>query len=335
MGTRTIAVAGVTEQDAARFGTLIDRHAGKLDAHWEGAPHAEADVLIVDVESAYGQMDWLKARALGRMVIAYTSASNPLEPEFALRKPVVGPELIELLNRIDANLGASGNSAKPRPIAPANAESYEEEDAAPSPPPSSLPKTTPNRRSMFVDELLGMLDPADRPVRLVTEGLPSIIIDPARERWHAGVGLKALAGWCKHLVNLDQLVHLPEDEFEQAVEILPAQPYPRLIWLARLTRGEGNLDPSLPLDAQFRLTRWPQVEREFPKHFRIATTMMRAAGTVEQIAAQSTASAADVADFINAYHALGYIEYDAPVPAGASSDRSGLLDRMRKSLRTS
>jgi len=81
------------------------------------------------------------------------------------------------------------------------------------------------------------------------------------------------------------------------------------------------------------LTRWPQVEREFPKHFRIATSMMRGTGTIEEIAAQSTAGAADVVDFVNAYHALGYIECEASLPVTAPNDRSGLLQRVRDSLR--
>ena len=79
--------------------------------------------------------------------------------------------------------------------------------------------------------------------------------------------------------------------------------------------------------------RWPQVEREFPKHFRIATTMMRGSGTLAEIAAQSTAGVADVVDFINAYNALGYIECEATLPVTSPGDRSGLLQRVRNSLR--
>ena len=47
----------------------------------------DPDLLLVDIESMYGQMDWLRARSSGRLVIAYTSAAQPLEPEFSLRKP--------------------------------------------------------------------------------------------------------------------------------------------------------------------------------------------------------------------------------------------------------
>lgn len=356
--TRKIAVTGASEHDIARIATLLERHRHKLSSSWESAQAADADLLLVDVESTYGQMDWLRARSRGRLVVAYTSASEPIEPEFSLRKPVVSGDLVELLNRISAGLN-EGKAKAAEAMQPANAATYEPVAASEREPnlPKAMPTPTatvvprvPERESMqrpvlmattaaatpetyLIDQLLGVLTSSDGPVRLIHEGLPSIIIDPTRQRWYAGVGLKPLAGWSKQPLRRDELVHLDADEFTRATEILPAQPYARLVWFAHLARSEGNLDPGLPAGARYRLTRWPQVEREFPKHFRIATSMMRGTGIVEEIAAQSTAGAADVVDFINAYHALGYIECEAILPVTAPNDRSGLLQRVRNSLR--
>jgi hypothetical protein len=61
--------------------------------------------------------------------------------------------------------------------------------------------------------------------------------------------------------------------------------------------------------------------------------MMSGAGTVDDIAAQSKAGASDVVEFINAYNALGYVECQAMLPVTSPGDRSGLLERVRKSLR--
>jgi len=350
--TRTIAVSGASEHDVARISALLDRHRSKLSSSWRSAGVADADLLLVDIESMYGQMDWLRARARGRLVIAYTSAEQPLEPEFSLRKPVVSGDLVQLLNRISAGM-ANGNAEASRAMQPANAETYETASNAESfieaPAPKqethfavaptaieAAPGSMPVEPDIFfVDELMRVLDASSGPVRLVCEGLPSIIIEPARQRWYAGVGLKALTGWSKHPLRREQLIRLDADEFAKAVEILPAQPYSRLIWLAHLARWEGQLDPGLPSDARYRLTRWPQVEREFPKHFRIATAMMSGIGTIDEIAAQSKAGAGDVVDFINAYNALGYVECEVALPVTSPNDRSGLLDRVRKSLRNS
>ncbi len=354
--TRKIAVTGASEHDVARIAALLERHRHKLSSAWESAQAADADLLLVDVESMYGQMDWLRARSRGRLVVAYTSASEPIEPEFSLRKPVVSGELVALLNRISAGLN-EGKAKAAEAMRPANAATYEapaarERDtspvtAMPTPAATIVPRMPVHEAvqapaaatvaaapdTYLIDELLAALTASDGPVRLIHEGLPSIIIDPVRQRWYAGVGLKALAGWSKLPLRRDKLVHLDADEFARATEILPALPYPRLVWFAHFARGEGNLDAGLPAGARYRLTRWPQVEREFPKHFRIATSMMRGTGTIDEIAAQSAAGTADVVDFVNAYHALGYIECEAILPVTAPNDRSGLLQRVRNSLR--
>ena len=118
--TRKIAVTGASERDAARIAALLERHRHKLSSSWESAQAADADLLLVDVESMYGQMDWLRARSRGRLVVAYTSASEPLEPEFSLRKPVVSGELVALLNRISAGLN-EGKTKAAEAMQPANA----------------------------------------------------------------------------------------------------------------------------------------------------------------------------------------------------------------------
>ena len=348
--TRTIAVTGASEQDTARINALLERHRHKLSSPWESGRADDADLLLVDIESMYGQMDWLRARSRGRLVIAYTSAAEPFEPEFSLRKPVVSADLVTLLNRISD--GMNGKGEAPAPMRPANAATYEAVPvrelhstlpandavvataASVAPAVVEPPVVEPDQPETFlVDELLGVLDATEGPVRLVCEGLPSIIIDPVRQRWYAGVALKALWDWAKLPLRRSELIHLNAAEFAAAIEILPAQAYSRLTWFAHLARSGGQLDAGLPADGRYRLTRWPQVEREFPKHFRIATAMMSGAGTIDDIASQSKAGASDVVEFINAYNALGYVACEAMLPVTSPGDRSGLLERVRKSLR--
>lgn len=346
--TRTIAVTGASEQDAARIAALLEKHRHRLSSPWANADAPSADLLVVDVESMYGQMDWLRARSSGRLVIAYTSAAEPLEPEFSLRKPVVSGDLVELLNRISDNLGSGKQRA---PMTPANSATYEQPmmrvvaavepaneapvvvEAAPAPAPVLASVKPPKPETHLIDELLDVLGESEGPVRLVHEGLPSIVLDPKHRRWYAAVSLKPLSGWSKLPLRREDLIRLDAAEFAQATEIMAAQPYARLVWLARLARGEGELDAGLPADARYRLMRWPQVEREFPKHFRIATAMMSGTGTVDEIAAQSRAGIGDVVDFVNAYNALGYVECEAMLPVTSPGDRSGLLQRVRNSLR--
>ena len=83
------------------------------------------------------------------------------------------------------------------------------------------------------------------------------------------------------------------------------QPLSRLTWLLALGGGDGRLG-SHGAQTRFQLGKWPQVEREFPKHFRIATVMLKAPATVSEIALASGASEAEVADYVNAALAAGH-----------------------------
>ena len=72
--------------------------------------------------------------------------------------------------------------------------------------------------------------------------------------------------------------------------------------------GKGKLLSEFDPAGRYKLSKWPQTEREFPKHFRIATAMMKGPATLEEIAAASGVPLADVADFVNASLITGYAE---------------------------
>ncbi|MDO5504667.1 MAG: hypothetical protein Q4F49_00025 [Pseudoxanthomonas suwonensis] len=110
-----------------------------------------------------------------------------------------------------------------------------------------------------------------------------------------------------------------------------AQPLQRLHWYGALLAGDGALLQGMDPAGQFRLGKWPRTEREFPRHFRIATTMMRAPATIAEIAAASEVPEREVIDFINAHNVTGHAQavVHAP-PAEAPAVRSGsLLSRLR------
>jgi hypothetical protein len=64
--------------------------------------------------------------------------------------------------------------------------------------------------------------------------------------------------------------------------------------------------PGIDPNSLFKLNKWPQTEREFPKHFRIATVMMKGPAKLTDIAEQSGVPLAEVTDFVNASLATGY-----------------------------
>jgi hypothetical protein len=111
----------------------------------------------------------------------------------------------------------------------------------------------------------------------------------------------------------------------------PAQSLNRLQWYGGLVAGKGKLFSEFDPAGRYKLGKWPQTEREFPKHFRIATAMMKAPATLEEVATASGVPLADVNDFVNASLVTGYAEFvpEPPSEPLEPQKHSGLFGRLR------
>ena len=347
----TVCVAGAETDVVARFAAMLEEQRGRLDVRWQLADHANADLLVIDADSLYGHMDWLKACSTGRLVASWSSVPEIGDAQLRLHKPTVADDLVALLNRVGIKLaGSSTQVSRPEtPSAPVQRitesgvvpkaaeplrvvpEHIVAESVAPTvpPPPVAAPIAMPPRGMQLID-LLEIDSPLKGQLRLAADGLPTLLLDPHHRNWHATSTLKTLSEWCTRTLSSTDVRSIDDAQFSVAAATMPGQPYARLKWLAHLVRGEGCLDPSLDVNARYKLARWPQSEREFSKHFRIATVMLKQASTPDEIATQAGATSADVADFINAYDAIGYIEQDQPDSAQEDTRRSGLFGRTRK-----
>ncbi len=376
--TRTVCVVGAPADVAARINNLLDEQRTRLDTRWRQGDHASADLLVIDADSVYGHMDWLKAASSGRLIAAYTKSPESYESYLSLRHPVVAADLVALLNRVGAQL--SGASDTPNPpqvsakapdasnttesqirtsaeavalVAAARAASEpaapKSQPAAPQPAtpkietpqsaaathaqaPAAGPAQTPARRGIHLLDLLELDAPLKGKLRLSADGLPTLLLDPGERMWHSPSSLKALSAWCIRTLTADDVHHADDLDFAKEVETMPGHPYARLQWLIHFVRGDGQLAPNLNAKARYKLSRWPQSEREFPKHFRIATIMLKQAGTLDEIAELGGATTADVANFINAYHALGYIEQEHADNMPEDARRGGLFGMGRKTF---
>ncbi len=389
----TVCIVGANAEVSSRVAALLENQRERFVAHWELADHASADLLLVDAESVYGHMDWLRAKASGRLVAACSASPQAHAGELCLPKPILAGNLVNLLNQVGAKLSAIApekvaierSRVAPPAIEPTAAAPVAVKRAPPERAPlerapvervaieraplaaaanepaalelaaielvpiepvvdepavearsmrlksvatESLVPALPAKAVPLI-ELIKDAAPTNR-LRLVAAGLPTLLLDPAQRSWRAEGNLKALAGWCKRSIAPEEIQRPNAAEFDTEAAALPAQPYVRLRWLAHLLRGEGQLDAGLDPQSRYKLSRWPQSEREFPKHFRIATVMLKQLAKADEIATQSGAALADVVDFINAYHAIGYIEVEAAVLAQEDA-RRGLFGRMRRS----
>lgn len=370
---KKVALVGASENDATLIHQLIEQNRSDLETPWQLSAEGDADFLLVDIDSIYGHMDWLKIRSSGRAAAVFTDAPHSKESSIVLRKPLRAANLISVLNDAAALLDGSAAvpaAARPTPAAPAPAPApmATRQKASPPPTPAAVPPVapvsvvvetvasvaaTPSReeepapvvatelpvsapvapRELRLGDFLDVTILKD-PVRLSAEGLPTVILDPAAQTYHAPAGLKSLGGWCTRTLQLTDFQPIDNVELTAAQGAFPAQPWPRLRWLAGLLGSSGQFAADLDPTARYKLARWPQSERDFPRHFRIATAMMKTAASADEIAEQAGTPVADVIDFINGYHATGFIHMEGGELEEIAQREQGrgnnLLSRWRK-----
>ena len=173
------------------------------------------------------------------------------------------------------------------------------------------------------------------PARIALPDMPALALDPKNKMYHSSARLAALEPYCKTALRSSEWQRLTTSELGELRLAEPPQPYQRLIWLYVLVHSEGKLARHLDPGGTYRLTRWIEIERDFSSYFRIASTMLQGA-RLHEIAATSGASMADVFDAVNAFDAIGLIEWQPRAPRGGepvAEPKPGFLGRLRKSLK--
>lgn len=237
MSQPTLHLTGLSRDDEALLHRLLEQAQPQLRPHWRLTGESEAAALLVDIDSIYGQMAWMRALGSGKPLIALTAGARADTPHL-LRRPASAEALADLLNAIAAeSLLPAASEATPSATASAVAT------------PASVPPEP------------AVAAPAAAPAPQQAAEAEPVALD---------LGLK--------------------DDEPAAAPVAPAA------------------GPSAALDAtaRYKLERWPQIDRSYPKHFRIATVMLKAPATLEEIAAATGASADEVAEFVLARLASGH-----------------------------
>jgi hypothetical protein len=358
MSTRkTISFTGMDAAEQEKLHGQFAEANRRVGDAWTLTGDNDADMLVVDVDSMYGHMTWLKVHNSGRTVVALTS-SNKSEADHTLRRPVTIDALAALLAE-HAGAEAAAPDTRPAPAqaaapAPAPASSAAATSAptpspaaaapaapprpAPAPPAPAAPApapapepAAPPRDAMLGDYLQAGALPG--PVRVRLGDAPPLVLDPQTRTYLGPATLKGFSPYGKAVIRKDDWSAVTPHELERLkTELGGTQPYARLQWLAALLAHDGRLAPGYDPNQKYKLTKWPQIEREFPKHYRIATSMMKGPQLLTEIAEGSGATLAEVTDFVNANLATGFAEMDLPPAApdsAAAQGKGGLLGRLR------
>jgi hypothetical protein len=139
--------------------------------------------------------------------------------------------------------------------------------------------------------------------------------------------------YCREPLRRSDWRVMTSAEMTQLLETQPAQAYARLIWLDVMLRSGGKLAPHLDPGGTYRLTRWLEIRRDYPRLSRISTVMMQPL-RLHEIVAASNAEMGEVFDAVNAYDAIGLLEWTPRPPRHTDpvneNGLSGFMQRLRK-----
>ena len=228
-----------------------------------------------------------------------------------------------------APVAARPAPAAAAPVAPAPAAKTPEPIAAAPVPPAPVeiaaPPPAKPRQHRLIDALLSG-DLGDGPHVLELPALPPLAFDHGQKIFLCAGGIKTYLPHAQAILPAGAPRTISATEFGALRrQVGDAQPIARLLWLAALGGSGGEI----PV-ARYRLHKWPQIEREFPKHFRIATAMMKGFQMPAEFAEQSGVSLAEVNEFIAANLVSGHAEAEGQgASEAASSVQKSLLERLR------
>lgn len=391
----TIALSGMDSATEAALRAALSGANQQLGGHWALVPETESQHVIVDMDSMYGPMSWLRLHAAGKQVIGLTSAPR-VQTHFRLGRPFDEAAIVALLREVADSLGASlpaapvaedtgatiepavdqapeaavaadpehpqttaptGTAAvtEPAPVAdtaplPDALDTAPDADAIPAlsaslvdrapsdgpatviaPAPLPAPAAEPARELPFAAWLDDGVLRGQRRFRSDTG--PTLLIDFDTGQYHGPSTLKPLAQYFEGLVDRDAF-ETPDAATwtREAAAAGPGQPLLRLRWLGGLLQDDGTASADHDPDTRYTLAKWPETEREYPRHFRIATAMMRGPGTLEDIIAGSGMPADEVLRFVNANLATGHAEVvvEAPLAPAEPQKAGGFFSRLRK-----
>ncbi len=146
------------------------------------------------------------------------------------------------------------------------------------------------------------------PARIVLPGAPSLVLDPKEQVFHSDGMLPELEPYCREPLRFGAWERLVVSQLVALRARVPARPYLRLRWMERYVMSNGYLASHLDPAGTYRLTRWLELAHEYPRAFRIGSNMLKLM-RLDEIAHASNVAIAEVFDVVNAYEAIGYVEW--------------------------
>ena len=169
------------------------------------------------------------------------------------------------------------------------------------------------------------------PRKLVGPDGAELVVDPEKNVYHfEATSLKPLAVLLQQPASAWTPIY--SEALNAARAVNPAQPLSRLRWYAGLIATPGILGRKLNRSERYKLSRWPETEREYPRHFRLAKEMVKDYATVDEIVATLGMPYEEVVDYFNASFADGRLEALSNPEDGEAAPRGSRRERLMARL---
>ncbi|HRG17018.1 MAG TPA: hypothetical protein PLB00_13550 [Pseudomonadota bacterium] len=137
---------------------------------------------------------------------------------------------------------------------------------------------------------------------------PALTLDPKNEAFHADASLSALESYGRGKLQRSAWKKLTTSELNQARASAPSRPYWHLRWLHALLQSNGRLATHLDPGGTYRLKEQVFIEPGYRSHGAVAAVMDHPL-RLNEISAMAKTRMETVFDLVNAYDAVGRIEW--------------------------
>lgn len=254
----------------------------------------DGDAVLVDVDNPEGAALWPELSQQSRPIVALTKRRD-FPARRRMHKPIRSQQLIRVLSELSESEPESEGAAE----WPVLAFGGDDDD---------LPLAEHLRRHNW-----------DQPVMIGGDYLPELVIDPGSGVWYSSASDRELSRLLRRHFARDEARALDSRGLVEHSSGLEQQSLANLKWRAGLALSSGALHPDLAGDVRFMLPQVPLQALSDTAYSRQARILIKKPTTADELVSASGADKADVAEFLNACHACGFLLLDAVKSESASA----------------
>ncbi len=301
MTQRQLHYAGSNEDDEAHLRLLLRSTRKQTQDEWTWGEEEAADLAIVDAPVLSGDASPARAHA------CIVDAETPEPVGLFLRRPLHGAALAALLDAVSAGLANAPAPLQGQAAAAVTIETHADPDpvAAATIAPAGQEDVTRPLVYYLPKRVLGV------PARILLEGAPALCVDPGARSFWADGPLTALEPYFRQPLRFGDWHALDEAALDAVRAALPARSCLYLTWMDVYLHGNGTLSRRFDPAGSFRLTRKLELANDYPRAYLIGA-QMNTPRRLDAIARASGADLAEVHNVIDAFDAIGYLDWTKP-----------------------